>query len=572
MFFFYYSGHGARLPRIKGSPNKETDPSLLTVDFCKGGRPVVVPLDGCYSGGSWRESVRFRTPNGWTHIPNLPSDEPVVDRAPPKFPGCYSHLDTSWSINPEWFTLIAACDSHEKAAETTSGTTGGAFTQAFLKYFEQKKPSNFLVTYRTLRDLLAPKVTGQTPKVYGRDRLLFFGSTEPFSITPVIARMEGDRIFLPIGKIHGVEQQSEFTFRAAPLASVSVDRIEPGTSSAEVPPSLSCLPGGVSGINLKEALQDRIASPLQILEGIREHDPDALQLVKQMNRVEIVAPEQLTAYRGPLARKTAVALSHLGRFGQVLRLRTEMPFKLTFTRKQRDEAAGPSDAAEFTYIFHNQSPDRLYVTVMNFGPGSHIRQLYPTTDSPKDVPSDSEIKFAFTVTVPDKLQEIRTTGKNCKLRLRLFLRGARSLRGFNQILSKDDDPSLQGTDGSAEDLDAYRHDQQSERCDNLREPTEFPLGKAAAGRLAGLPSHRSNARGDPPYMWPRVSSGRPSEAERKMVLPLYHPHLTFQWHDREEVVNGFVVLESFGQTQYTPQFKKRNCARPRSTDSLNIFI
>lgn len=82
-FFFHFSGHGGRLSPIDGSPDdRSVNPSLLTVDFCCGepavrgwqlnewlkrlnekGVQVVVSLDSCYSGGSWRDSGRFRTPD-----------------------------------------------------------------------------------------------------------------------------------------------------------------------------------------------------------------------------------------------------------------------------------------------------------------------------------------------------------------------------------------------------------------------------------------------------------------------------------------------------------------------------
>ena len=42
-----------------------------------------------------------------------------------------------------------------------------------------------------------------------------------------------------------------------------------------------------------------------------------------------------------------------------------------------------------------------------------------------------------------------------------------------------------------------------------------------------------------------------------MVLPLYHPHLTFRWHDREELVNGFVVPESFVCEKSGQEWKHR---------------
>jgi hypothetical protein len=72
LFFFHFSGHGARLKPVKSSPaGRPNDPSLLTVDFCCGQREVrgwqlnhwlkrlnekevqvVVVLDSCHAGAA----------------------------------------------------------------------------------------------------------------------------------------------------------------------------------------------------------------------------------------------------------------------------------------------------------------------------------------------------------------------------------------------------------------------------------------------------------------------------------------------------------------------------------------
>ncbi|KAK1240207.1 hypothetical protein MKX08_007649 [Trichoderma sp. CBMAI-0020] len=101
-FFFHYSGHGARLERQRNSPKRNMlfDPSLITVDFCCGqpavrgwqlnqwlrrlnekGVQVVVTLDSCYSGGSWRSTgdyTPFRMPIDWSLVPNLPINNQVA--------------------------------------------------------------------------------------------------------------------------------------------------------------------------------------------------------------------------------------------------------------------------------------------------------------------------------------------------------------------------------------------------------------------------------------------------------------------------------------------------------------
>jgi pyruvate/2-oxoglutarate/acetoin dehydrogenase E1 component len=92
------------------------------------------------------------------------------------------------------------------------------------------------VTYRNLRDRIAERLRHQTPRVYGRDRLAFFGNKEPFSATPLVARVDGEKIVLPIGKVHGVREGSEFT--TCPLTSdvrFSVDQVTDFECSASAP-------------------------------------------------------------------------------------------------------------------------------------------------------------------------------------------------------------------------------------------------------------------------------------------------------------------------------------------------
>lgn len=177
LFFFHFSGHGAQLQLTRKSPRgRNTDPSLMTMDFCCGKPAVrgwqlnewlkrlnekkirtIIILDSCHSGGAWRTDGSFRTPEGWTTVPNLPADEEAITEAITETatePGSRdSELEMSWSINPDGFTLMAACESHEKAAEkTVDGTSYGAFTHGLLECLEENRPSKAIVTYRNLRD------------------------------------------------------------------------------------------------------------------------------------------------------------------------------------------------------------------------------------------------------------------------------------------------------------------------------------------------------------------------------------------------------------------------------------
>ncbi|KAM5349325.1 hypothetical protein ACJ41O_005830 [Fusarium nematophilum] len=474
MFFFHFSGHGARLqPTSRSPPGRSTDPSLMTMDFCCGKPAVrgwqlnewlkrlnekkirtIVILDSCHSGGAWRTDGRFRTPEGWTNIPNLPADEDAIleTAVEPGSRGC--ELEMSWSINPNGFTLMAACESHEKAAEkTVNGKSYGVFTHGLLACLKQNRPSEAIVTYRNLRDQIVKRVNGQTPRVYGRDRLVFFGDEEPFSSTPLVVRLEGEKIHLPMGKVHGVWEKSEFTtYPPTSHATFSVDRVDDFECSAPVPSAVHAqtlqrhhyqiVPRRWSLGNdilqvfvqpsleiefkqaLHAALQDRIVGDIEITESNDSygHDSAVLRVTKRGNGgIDLAGSPSLTGYEGPvrgldlsgvniaqLATKSAVALAHLTRFRQILSLSGKVsqqlgPFELTL--KPNISGGNLSGGQGIEFVFRNTSESQLYFTVLVLSPGFHVKQLYPSEDFPESVDPGHKVSFTFNITIPEPLND-----------------------------------------------------------------------------------------------------------------------------------------------------------------------
>ncbi|KAH7117314.1 caspase domain-containing protein [Dactylonectria macrodidyma] len=472
LFFFHFSGHGARLqPTSKSPPGRPTDPSLMTMDFCCGKPAVrgwqlnewlkslnekkirtVVILDSCHSGGAWRTGESFRTLEGWANIPNLPADEEAITETAVESDSRDGELEMSWSINPDGFTLIAACESHEKAAEkTVNGTSYGAFTHGLLACLEQNRPSKSIVTYRNLRDQVVKRVNGQTPRVYGRDRLQFFGDEEPFSATPLVVRLEGGKIHLPIGKVHGVRERSEFTiYPPTSHATFSVDRVDDFECSAPVPSAyhaqalqqhhyqivpcrwslgddiLQVLAHPSLGSEFQQALhaalQDRIVGDIEITESNDSYGPvSAVFRVTTCGNggIDLAGSPSLTGYEGPvrgldltgvnivqLAIKSAVALAHLTRFRQILSLSDEAsqklaPFELTV--KPKIFGGNLSGGQEIDFVFRNTTKSQLHFTVLVLSSGFHVKQLYPSQDFPESVDPGHEVSFTFNVTIPDPL-------------------------------------------------------------------------------------------------------------------------------------------------------------------------
>lgn len=202
--------------------------------------------------------------------------------------------------------------------------------------------------------------------MYGRDRLVFFGYKEPFLVTPIVVRPERERIYLPIGKVHGVRERSEFTtYLPTADAKISVDQVDDFECSALVPSALhetlqshhyqivpcrwslgdeilqvQVLAHPSLGSKFQEvlhaALQDRIVGDIKITEINDSYGPDSdvFRVTKRGNDgIDIAGSPSLTGYEGPvrgldltginiaqLAIKSAVALAHLTQFRQILSL------------------------------------------------------------------------------------------------------------------------------------------------------------------------------------------------------------------------------------------------------------
>ncbi|KAI0887518.1 caspase domain-containing protein [Annulohypoxylon maeteangense] len=460
LFFFHFSGHGARLKTAYGSSGGRTDdPSLLPMDVCCGkpavrgwelndwlqtlnrkGVQVVVSLDSCYSAGAWRNEGSLRSPTDWIPPPSLSIGE-AATRGPLSEPNNrHGQLDISWDINPEMFTMMAACGSQQAAAEKAiGGRTYGVFTHALCTFFEENQAITTYPTYRTVHDSIERLMSPQTPQFYGRVRLAFLGQQEPFSVAPVVATVDRNIATLPVGKLHGVEKGAEF--RAFPPTTAGVLSIfEVGDveskaklSSASATNLVKLFPhrwssGKISKVSVQaipqfqktlyEGLVNKIASGVEVGEVAnfeQEHDPSVsiFRLAKTANGgIDISGPSPLMGYEGPVrgleikgesddaqAQESAIALSHLVRFEQILKLRDyksseKPPFKVTI------ETLGEKKK----FRFENQDKDDLHFTVINLGPGFHIGQLYPADDHPKTIPKGETDWFSFCLSVPDELE------------------------------------------------------------------------------------------------------------------------------------------------------------------------
>ncbi|KAM5343681.1 hypothetical protein ACJ41O_012218 [Fusarium nematophilum] len=473
LFFFHYSGHGATLPRIEASPSdRTTDPSLLTMNFGCNQPPVrgwqlnqwlkalnekkvqvVAILDSCHSGGSWRSARPTRTPEDLGEVINSPNDQVAEPAQPDTEPSSRNaRLETTWSINPEGFTLMAACTVQQQAQEVeVDGNSHGAFTHELIQYFQRVSPREISSTYRLICDTVSAKLRSnrQDPEVFGRDKLVFFGNFEPFHTAPQVSKIDGNTIVIPMGRIHGIEAGTEFkpfppsgetTFIVDSVsarecrADINPELLPANRRTLEVVPSrwslgekpLQCFVEQSLGAefqkDISERLRQLVASPLEVKE-YDEHSqsaPDAFRLTANGNDgLRLYGPEEVLGYRGPLrcidlkgsslqrlAGRSAVALGHLARFGQVLALPSKasqgkLPFQVNLEEVEED------DEPHLEFSFENTGTGDLYLTVLNMTPGFGIEQLWPAEGFYEKVSAGSESSFGFEIAIPEQLRDFK---------------------------------------------------------------------------------------------------------------------------------------------------------------------
>lgn len=496
LFFFFFSGHGAHLKTTTESPeSRTTDPSLMTADYCcsqpairgwqlnnwlrdfhnKGVRVVVI-LDSCHSGGAWRTGRQIRSPEDWTPPPNLPADEAAVQGAQRKPGSRQGDLDMDWDVNPEGMTLMAACRADQHAEEIIiNGKVCGAFTGTLQAYFETT-PNPSTLTYRVIRDHVAGRIPPQEPQVFGQDRLAFYGDHVPFSATPALIQIRENAFYLPIGKAHGVSVGAQFTTSPpTPRVILSAQEVQDfeskvavqhGSTSdlqdlTELVPfrwsysgELRILVDQRLGPGFREqldsSLRDRLVGDIQIAESNElpidnEHGVWFWLKGADPGNVDILGPEALLGSEGPVrgwkpirrshdsgAADSAVALAHLARFDQILRLKDHCSqdsrhFTTTLDPDPKDKTFHHNQ--KFTLTFQSQDTADLFFMALIFSSGFHIKQLFPEHDATKLVCPNGRESFEFRLKIPDELKQNGMEGNNARHRdvLRIIITRGKQL-------------------------------------------------------------------------------------------------------------------------------------------------
>ncbi|KAM0542567.1 hypothetical protein ACHAPJ_012738 [Fusarium lateritium] len=488
LFFFHFSGHGARLKPNRHPPKAQSqDPSLLPMDFCQGqpairgwvlnqwlqklyqkGVQVVISLDSCYSGGAWRTDGQKRTMGeDWKAPVNLPVDEEQASSFSSAVPTDRNSvpIDT-WGINPYNFTLMAACKPDQPAQESVhdDGKIQGVFTSALVSHLLD--PDTQLKTYRTVCEAISATLSRQgnnitqTPEVYGHDRLQFLGTTEPCCPVILHARVEGKFARIPEGRVHGVNIGTEYTRLSKPIGhKLIVERVEdthcliviPEEDRSKWNKSDQVYRSRLSTSRLFRVLVDPVlpsSFTRPLLRTLKQHiqgsvevvtvnshmsrNAAAIQLTCTNGKIEFlklhsdsgsqVSVETVPGFALPcnndqdceqLVAPSASAIVHLFRHQQILGLReltskTKAPFAVQFINEERSTELSKGEivptGTEISLVFANLTDKTLYFTVLCFGPGHHVKQLYPSSENSCDVaPRSSNDGCCFKLTLPKEL-------------------------------------------------------------------------------------------------------------------------------------------------------------------------
>ncbi|KAF5643464.1 metacaspase-1A [Fusarium tjaetaba] len=192
---------------------------------------ITVALDCCFSGAVTRgDRVR-----AMKYDPSLDTDRAEQEQECKEalgIPGRDARIGKDWLVNPEGYTIITACGPHEKAMEVLVNKTQkrGALTHHLLRALTTLANVNDAVSHQSLHETVVSMMQAsgcsQTPMRYGNTHLSFFGPLlGPVSLTAwPVCKIEGSRIFIKAGQVHGISIGDEFTVQNS--LSVTPSRVD----------------------------------------------------------------------------------------------------------------------------------------------------------------------------------------------------------------------------------------------------------------------------------------------------------------------------------------------------------
>lgn len=282
--YIHYSGHGGRtlttdsFKPIKGEQGldevlvpmdlgnseghylRDTELHYLITRMVEKGILVTVVLDSCHSGGATRNTTIDNEKGaagvrGAGVIDTLPRAQDSLVASDAELTAAWQlkpntrnvESKAGWLLEPNGYTLIAACRANEYANEIVFE---GSEKNGALSYWlvDSLKQIGSTFTYAKLHNRLLTKVHGhfieQTPLLEGEGDRVVFGLTNHYRShsIPILRIIDGDRIVLNAGLAQGVHEGSQFaiypfgeadlTNTASRLAVASITKVSATESEA----------------------------------------------------------------------------------------------------------------------------------------------------------------------------------------------------------------------------------------------------------------------------------------------------------------------------------------------------
>jgi hypothetical protein len=337
--FIHYSGHGGRatttdnfkgikgeqgidevlvpmdLGNSEGNYLRDTDLHLLIRRMVDKGLIVTIVLDSCHAGGALRGVPALIDPEslgtgvrGVGVVDTLPRSQQSLAASDDELRSAWLQSsktrnvqsNAGWLLQPEGYTLIAACRANEYANEVVfEGTEKNGALSYWLVDSLQQLNADF--TYAKLHSRLLAKVHGQfaeqTPQLEGEGDRVVFGVTNrlPFHSIAIQKLIDENTIQVNAGKAQGILEGSHFAIYpfaeidlsnpASRIALVEVTKVNATDSIATVLERTA--PVALDGhAVLLDAGTIKLRGKIQFVDNSQNGDSAALRKIAELMELE----------------------------------------------------------------------------------------------------------------------------------------------------------------------------------------------------------------------------------------------------------------------------------------------
>ncbi len=450
----YYTGHGGRSFAPEGAPIQFIEPvdydksaehdfrgitslelSLLLTRLTAKTKNVTVVLDSCHAAHMSRDPekvVKARSapvpyPHLAAHLDRLRREDPWLARWTP--PG-----------NPDAVRIVA-CAPEQSAYEyvNADGVRTGLLTDVLVRTLAEAKDSDLAVSWATVVDRVRRRVLAllpvQRPEAEGPARRLLFDLAETDPVATLPAALVAGRVRLGGAALLGVTPGDEFVVvpgeSAGPdgrrIGEMRVDRVDAAAAWGDLRPPVPELPLGARAHPLRTVAP---AMPVRLAAA----DPDLAPLARAVEAAPLIrlgGPAEECPVRvgrdddgglvvhdesGPLHRSRPAGpdgvrrvVRDLTRVARARALRclserpgeaADLPVSIEFGRVEAGHAVPLSTAGSVLHVdqpvyvrVRNESPDPVYVSLLDIGVASGISVLNPSSPSGVRLPPGGQYTF-----------------------------------------------------------------------------------------------------------------------------------------------------------------------------------